>query len=149
MNASNRVYVLNVIFSILLVDVLTSITSEVTTIDPSESLVGPGTRPPQTPDPMYTESLDEHNSSLFHMCSILSPTIWMALFLWSAFVVTNRPSKNAFKPRKAVAVITPSGAAPMPINKSVEELLSAESRAAVISHLQLVKLLHPWFVFLI
>ena len=46
---------------------------------------------------------------------------------------TKRPSKGASKPLNAVAVITPSGAAPIPINKSISEFGSAALRAAAIS----------------
>ena len=68
-----------ILSTIDLVEDLTSMISEVTTILPSGFLRTPGTLPAQTPDPMYTASLEAQSSSRSQISSIRSPTIFNAL----------------------------------------------------------------------
>ena len=114
------------------VDDLTSIISEVTIILPSEFFV------PQNPTGTNSRSdIILHRGgaefvSIPNIVDSVSDHLLQRSFMMVFVVVTSLPSKGAFSPRSAVAVIT-SGAAPMPIKRSVLESGSAASNAAAIS----------------
>ena len=84
----------------------------------SPSNFTPGIQPEHTPLATKNVSLEVHNSSAVQTLSILLPSIFNALILKFSSLKKSFPSKKPPKDLTAAAVITPSGAAPIPYNKS-------------------------------